>query len=99
MLYKPVVFAEIRLPKLKKKIQFVHVFGSAVGSALPYIIVKALIDCKAFFFSVLFQCICEIVFIAKFKFLTFDPLGGGKILTLPCLSTGTGQSWSIEKSC
>ena len=32
--------------------------------------------------------------IAKFKYLTFDPLGavkgGGKALTLPCLSTGTG---------
>ena len=40
--------------------------------------------------------------IAKFKYLTFDPLGGGgggKILTLPCLSTGTGQSWSIVRSC
>ena len=76
-----------------------HVFGSAFCSALRYIIVKDLIDFKAFFSSVLFQCICEIAFIAKFKFLTFDPLGGGKILTLPCLSTGTGQSWSIEKSC
>ena len=36
---------------------------------------------------------------AKFKYLTFDPLGGvkggwGKTLTLPCLSTGTWQSWS-----
>ena len=36
--------------------------------------------------------------IAKFKYLTFDPLGGvkggGVKLTLPCLSTGTWQSWS-----
>ena len=27
----PVVFAEIRPPKPKKKIKFVHVFGSAFG--------------------------------------------------------------------
>ena len=37
--------------------------------------------------------------IVKFKDLTFAPLGGvkggwGKTLTLPCLSTGTWQSWS-----
>ena len=37
--------------------------------------------------------------IAKFKYLTFDTYLGskrcGKILTLSCISTGTGQSWSI----
>ena len=38
----------------------------------------------------------------KFEYLTFNPLGGVKgggvkILTLPCLSTGTGQSWSIVR--
>ena len=37
--------------------------------------------------------------IAKFKYLTFGALGGVKgggvkTLTLPCLSTGTWQSWS-----
>ena len=39
--YKPVVFAEIQLPKPKKnKIQFVHVFGSVFGFG---VYVKALV--------------------------------------------------------
>ena len=41
--------------------------------------------------------------ITKFKYLTLTPQVGskrwGKILTLPCLSTGTGQSWSKVRSC
>ena len=45
----------------------------------------------------------KILTTAKLKYLTLDPLGGikgvGKILTLPCLSTGTGQSWSIVECC
>ena len=32
-----------------------------------------------------------------FKDMTFDRLG--KILTLPCLFTVTGQSWYIARSC
>ena len=40
--------------------------------------------------------------IAKLKYLTFDPLDGvkggwGKTLKLPCLSTGTWQSWSLVR--
>ena len=39
--------------------------------------------------------------IAKFNYLTFDPLGGGqrgwgKTLTLPFLSTGFWQSWLLN---
>ena len=54
--YKPVIFAEIWLPKPPQNIQFVHVFSFGVYF-------KALIGFKAFYFfsSVLvrFQCICE----------------------------------------
>ena len=34
---------------------------------------------------------------SKFKYLTLDPLGGvkGGGVKLPCLSTGTWQSWFI----
>ena len=47
----------------------------------------------------------------EFKYLTFEPVSGvkgvtplvgskgwGKILTLPCLSTGTSQSWTTVRS-
>ena len=37
--------------------------------------------------------------IAKLKYLRWGQRGWGKSLTLPCLSTGTWQSWSIVRSC
>ena len=46
--YKPVIFAEIRLPKPEKnKIQFVHVFSLAFGFG---VYLKTLIGFKAFYF-------------------------------------------------
>ena len=63
-------------------------------------------SCLICFISIAALPVCKIsakiltiaLVIAKFKYLTFDPLGGvkrgwGKTLTLPCLSTGTWQSW------
>ena len=39
----------------------------------------------------------------KFIYLTYDPAEGvrvhGKVLTLLCLSTCTGQSWLTVRSC
>ena len=47
MLCKHVLFAEFSRRNPPKKIQFVHVFGSAFGFG---IYVKALIDFKSFYF-------------------------------------------------
>ena len=65
-------------------------------------------SCLMFHIYCCSACMQNILIIAlvivKFKYLTFDSLGGGqrgwgKTLTLQFLSTGTWQSWSIARSC